>query len=71
MKTPNLDRLAGDGVRMENYYTDTLCTPSGVAMLTGRSTARKYSKSRYVGHMLSALVSVLKIQEDVLLKAES
>lgn len=37
VKTPNLDRLARNGVRMENYYTDTLCTPSRAGLLTGRS----------------------------------
>ena len=26
--TPNIDRLSAGGVRIENYYTDTVCTPS-------------------------------------------
>ena len=37
VKTPNLDRLAGEGVRFENAYCATpLCVPSRVSLATGR-----------------------------------
>ncbi len=36
IKTPNLDHLAFQGVRLDNYYTHPLCTPSRVAIMTGR-----------------------------------
>jgi choline-sulfatase/uncharacterized sulfatase len=35
-KTPNLDRLAADGVRFENAYTQSpICTPSRISFLSG------------------------------------
>ncbi|XP_068952404.1 arylsulfatase B isoform X2 [Petaurus breviceps papuanus] len=34
--TPHLDALAAGGVRLENYYTQPLCTPSRSQLLTGR-----------------------------------
>ena len=40
--TPHLDRLAAGGVRFENAFTQPLCTPTRVELLTGRSNARNY-----------------------------
>ena len=34
--TPNLDRLAHEGVRVENCYAPPVCSPSRVTALTGR-----------------------------------
>lgn len=34
--TPNIDRLARTGVRMENCYTPPVCGPSRTVLLTGR-----------------------------------
>eukprot|EP01105_Mastigella_eilhardi_P005255 TRINITY_DN16_c0_g2_i1.p1 TRINITY_DN16_c0_g2~~TRINITY_DN16_c0_g2_i1.p1 ORF type:complete len:362 (-),score=92.60 TRINITY_DN16_c0_g2_i1:796-1827(-) len=34
--TPNLDALAASGVKLENYYTQPLCSPSRGALMTGR-----------------------------------
>jgi len=28
VKTPRLDRLAGEGIRLENYNTEAQCTPT-------------------------------------------
>src|SRR5687767_11767082 len=37
VKTPNLDRLAREGVRLTNCYAAApLCTPTRVAFMTGR-----------------------------------
>jgi len=36
IKTPHLDRLSGQGVRLENYYVQPLCTPSRNQLMTGR-----------------------------------
>ena len=38
--TPTVDRLASEGVKLENYYTSNLCTPSRGALLTGRYPSR-------------------------------
>ncbi len=35
-RTPHLDRLAGQGVRFENFYVTPLCTPTRNVLLTGR-----------------------------------
>ncbi|MBX2822009.1 MAG: sulfatase-like hydrolase/transferase [Rhodothermaceae bacterium] len=41
-KTPNLDRLAREGVRFAHAYSNPLCTPSRVSIMTGKSNVRNY-----------------------------
>ena len=36
IKTPNLDSLAADGVRLENYYVQPICTPTRSQLFSGR-----------------------------------
>ena len=38
--TPNIDHLAGEGVRFANFYCFPLCSPSRSALLTGRNPIR-------------------------------
>ena len=38
--TPNLDALAADGMRFLRHYAQPLCTPSRVALMTGRLPIR-------------------------------
>ncbi|MFE3291329.1 arylsulfatase [Rhodococcus sp. NPDC059234] len=38
--TPSLDRLAASGVRLTNYHTTPLCSPSRAALLTGLNPHR-------------------------------
>lgn len=38
--TPNLDRLAAQGISFSRHYTDSSCSPSRVALLTGMNPAR-------------------------------
>ncbi|MFM8261410.1 MAG: arylsulfatase B [Pirellula sp.] len=40
IKTPNLDSLAKNGVRLESYYGLPLCTPARAALMTGRYPMR-------------------------------
>ena len=35
-QTPAIDRMAANGLRFENAYAHPLCTPSRVALMTGR-----------------------------------
>lgn len=40
IKTPNLDRLAGEGATLEQFYTQPMCTPTRAALMTGRYPMR-------------------------------
>jgi arylsulfatase len=35
--TPNLDRLAGEGLRYNRFHTTAICSPTRAALLTGRN----------------------------------
>ncbi len=37
IETPNIDRLAADGLRYTNYHVTPLCSPTRAALLTGRN----------------------------------
>ncbi len=41
-KTPHIDRLAETGVRFTHCYSNPLCTPSRVKIMTGQSNIRNY-----------------------------
>lgn len=36
IRTPALDRLAAEGVKLESYYIQPICTPSRSQLITGR-----------------------------------
>ena len=36
IQTPNIDKLAEDGVKLDNYYVQPVCTPTRGALMTGR-----------------------------------
>jgi arylsulfatase A-like enzyme len=38
--TPNLDKLAKDGARLEQFYVQPMCTPTRAALMTGRYPLR-------------------------------
>jgi len=37
IKTPNIDRIAHEGLRYTNFHTTALCAPTRAALLTGRN----------------------------------
>jgi arylsulfatase A-like enzyme len=37
IRTPNIDRLAAEGIRLERFYVHPLCSPTRGALMTGRS----------------------------------
>ena len=39
IRSPVIDNLAHNGVKLENYYVQPMCTPSRSALMTGK---RKY-----------------------------
>ena len=40
IQTPNIDRLASEGVRLESFYGMPVCTPSRAELMTGRYAMR-------------------------------
>src|SRR5688572_32362560 len=58
--TPNLDALAKTGLRFTRCYSNPLCSPSRVALMTGQYNYRNYrgwgvfdpQRERTFGHML-------------------
>jgi arylsulfatase A-like enzyme len=40
LKTPHIDRLREQSVRLENFHVDPTCSPTRAALLTGRYSAR-------------------------------
>ncbi len=40
IRTPNLDKLAVAGVRLEQFYAQPMCTPTRAALMTGRYPMR-------------------------------
>ncbi|MCM2375227.1 sulfatase-like hydrolase/transferase, partial [Aporhodopirellula aestuarii] len=40
LKTPHLDRLHAESVRLQNYHVDPVCTPTRAALMTGRYSTR-------------------------------
>ena len=43
-KTPVLDKMAKDGMRFEHCYSQPICTPSRVKLMTGIANIRNYVK---------------------------
>src|SRR5687767_1045827 len=47
IRTPNIDRLAAAGTRLEHFYVQPVCTPTRAALMTGRYPIR-YGLQRHV-----------------------
>lgn len=44
--TPNIDDLASEGMRLNDFYTHSVCAPTRAAFLTGRYAFRTWSDWR-------------------------
>ena len=40
IRTPNLDKLAAGGAKLEQFYAQPMCTPTRAALMTGRYPMR-------------------------------
>ncbi|MEM9282958.1 MAG: sulfatase-like hydrolase/transferase [Verrucomicrobiota bacterium] len=47
--TPHIDRLSAEGIRLQQHYVHPQCTPTRVALLTGRYPSRFGPHATYAG----------------------
>src|SRR6188508_2928214 len=59
VRTPNIDRLAKQGVRLTDFYAAPQCTPTRAALITGRYQQR-VRMERALGSVGAALDSGLR-----------
>lgn len=58
--TPNIDRLARQGVRFDNAHATPLCTPSRTRIMTGQENHRNYEAFGYLAPGQVTFANVLK-----------
>jgi arylsulfatase A len=59
-KTPNIDALAAAGLRFEHCYSQPICTPSRVKLMTGKSNKRNYVKFGRLDRKQTTFAHILK-----------
>lgn len=59
-ETPNLDRLADESIRFELCYSQPLCTPSRVKIMTGKFNFRNYEDFGYLNPAETTFGNLLK-----------
>ena len=58
--TPNIDRLAREGIRFDNAHAMPLCSPSRVRLMTGRENFRNYEAFGYLAPGQRTFANILK-----------
>jgi arylsulfatase A len=59
-QTPNIDALAAAGLRFEHCYSQPICTPSRVKLMTGKSNKRNYVKFGKLDREQTTFAHILK-----------
>ena len=59
-KTPNIDALAAQGLRFEHCYSQPICTPSRVKLMTGKSNKRNYVRFGRLDRKQTTFAHILK-----------
>ena len=59
-KSPNLDTLAAKGVRFTNCFSNPICTPSRVKLMTGQYNVRNYVKFGWLDREQTTFAHQLK-----------
>jgi len=52
LKTPNLDRLAGESVNFTRFYVSPVCAPTRASLMTGRYNYRTGVVDTYIGRAM-------------------
>ncbi len=52
IRTPNLDRLAGESVRLERFYVSPVCAPTRSSLMTGRYNYRTGVVDTFLGRAM-------------------
>ena len=65
LKTPNLDKMAANGLRLDRFYAAApVCSPTRGSCLTGRHPYRYGIYSANVGHMKSEEVTLAEVLKE-------
>jgi len=59
-KTPRIDQMASEGVRFDQCYSQPLCTPSRVKIMTGKSNFRNYERWGFLNQNETTFAHLLK-----------
>ncbi|MBN1908738.1 MAG: sulfatase-like hydrolase/transferase [Pirellulales bacterium] len=59
-KTPELDKLAAEGFRCEHCYSQPLCTPTRVQLMTGIYNVRNYVRFGYLDPKATTFANLFK-----------
>jgi arylsulfatase A len=59
--TPNLDKMASEGIRFNHFYSQPLCTPSRVKIMTGKYNFRNYTHFGYMNPQEKTFGNLMKI----------
>ena len=54
--TPNIDRIAREGVKLTQFYVQSVCSPTRAALLTGRYPFRNGMEERSHGNDMAGLL---------------
>lgn len=68
IKTPNLDRMAEEGMKFTNYYAQTVCGPSRAALMTGSYPLRIATQRNTVNvhpYMHSNEITIAEVVKEV------
>ena len=67
--TPNIDRLAREGVSLTQFYVHSVCTPTRSALLTGRYPVRTGTEERFHGNDIAGMLADERTLADALMQA--
>jgi arylsulfatase A len=61
-QTPRIDMMAQQGVRFDHCYSQPLCTPSRITIMTGKLNFRNYERWGYLNQNETTFAHILKSQ---------